>query len=106
MNQRLIKILNLQKHIKFFNFSRKEKSKNSFKIENNNLDLLYKIDEFDNLDALIHVAGFIPEPESKDDLYSCIDVNAGLTKILIDFSIEKKYRSLYTSLLLLYLKVF
>lgn len=88
--QRLIARLNNEKSIVAFYFSRSKASEVCFKIKNNNLSSVLGSDRLDDVDVLVHIAGYIPEPENKNELNPCVDANVGFTKNLIDFSIHKK----------------
>ena len=88
--QRLMAQLALEGPITSFYLSRSPGVANSFKVVDYDLSDLYGEDQLDDIDVLVHIAGYIPEPENGGSYNECVDANVGYTQQLVDFSIAKK----------------
>ena len=72
-----------------FYLSRSPKSEAAFKVSDYDLTPLLNEEGLADIDCLVHIAAYIPEPENSDVLLDCVDVNVGYTKSLIDFAVKR-----------------
>lgn len=86
----LTSIISHEDSIQPLYLSRNPKSKTGFKVLNYDVKPLVNQRALDDIDCLVHIAAYIPEPENSDDLLECVDVNVAYTNSLIDFAIYKK----------------
>ena len=81
-------------NIEILFFSRKKVDKNTFVIKNNNFIDYKKNQRFKDIDAIVNIAGYIPEPEDKFDFDNCIDINLGYLEKLLQFAQEIRVKKI------------